>query len=115
MRIFAQHTIKTMAANWRQNFASVMFAYRCNPVGIQNSALEKIQSPKKLDAMECEEPLRQICERKIESPETSLISDVMNGQHCFEWQPLCVHKNRHQRRGPIVHVQNFQLRRQPPR
>ena len=53
--------------------------------------------------------------RKIESPETSLLSHMMNGQHSLEWQSLCMHKHRHQRRRPIVHVQNLQLRRQPPR
>ena len=114
MRIFAQHTIKTMAASWRQNFASVMFAYRCNPVGIEDPAFQKIQSAKKFQPMQGEKALRQICEREVQSPKTTLVSHVMNSQHSLERQPLRMNKDRHQRRGPIVHVHNLQLRRQPP-
>ena len=51
---------------------------------------------------------------KIESPEAALISDVMDGQNRAERQSVCMHKNGHQRRRPIVHVQNLQLRCQSP-
>src|SRR6476646_4467972 len=57
---------------------------------------------------------RQIREMKIESPEAALISDVMDGQNRVERQSVRMHKNRHQRRRPIVHVQNLQLRCQSP-
>ena len=51
---------------------------------------------------------------KIESPKAALISDVMDGQNRAERQSVCMHKNGHQRRRPIVHVQNLQLRCQSP-
>src|SRR6266478_6816213 len=91
-----------------------MFADRGDSIGVKNSAFEKIQAPKKLDSMEGEKPLRQICQPEIKSPKTALVSYVMDRQDGFEWQPLRIHKNRHQCRGPIVQVQNFRLRRQPP-
>src|SRR6266481_7572741 len=91
-----------------------MFANGCDSIGVKDSAFEKIQSPKKLDSMQGEKPLWQICESEIKSPKTALVSYVMDRQDGFEWQPLRIHKNRHQCRGPIVQVQNFQLRRQPP-
>ena len=43
MRIFAQYPIEPAAARWIQNFAPVIFAYGCDLIGVQNSALEKIQ------------------------------------------------------------------------
>src|SRR6266403_259266 len=91
-----------------------MFADRGDSIGVKNSAFEKIQSPKKLDSMECEKLLRQVRHLEIQSPKTPLVSYVMNGQHSLERQPLRIHKYRHQCRGPIVQVQNFHLRRQPP-
>ena len=91
-----------------------MFANGCDSIGVKDSAFEKIQAPEKLNAMECEKLLRQICESEVKSPKTALVSYVMDRQDGFEWQPLRIHKYRHQRRGPIVHMQNFQLRRQPP-
>src|SRR5262249_3877936 len=51
---------------------------------------------------------------KIESPKAALISNVMDGQNCAERQSMCMYKYGHQRRRPIVHVQNLQLRRQSP-
>src|SRR6266478_4093374 len=115
MCIFAQHTIQTMAPSRRQDFAPVMFAYGCKPVGIEDTAFQKVQSSKKFDSAQGEKGLRQICERKIEPPETTLVSHVMNRQHSLERQPLRIHKYRYERCGPIVHMQNLHLRRQPPR
>src|SRR5207249_1812574 len=91
-----------------------MFADRGDSIGVKNSAFEEIQSPKKLNSMESKKPLWQICQPEIQSPKTPLVSYVMDRQDGFEWQPLRIHKYRHQRRGPIVQVQNFHLRRQPP-
>src|SRR6266705_2974038 len=51
---------------------------------------------------------------KIESPEAALISDVVDRQNRAERQSVRMHKNGHQRRRPIVHVQNLQLRCQSP-
>src|SRR6476469_3555765 len=51
---------------------------------------------------------------KIEPPEAALISDVVDGQNRVERQSMCMHENRHQRRRPIVYVENFQLRCQSP-
>ena len=73
-----------MAADRRQYFAPVMLAYRGDLVGIENSAFKKIQASKKFDAMQCEKSFRQICETEVQSPETALFSQVMNGQHRFE-------------------------------
>src|SRR6266496_6064530 len=112
MRIFAQSAIETTSAGWRQDFPPIMFAYCCDPIGIQNSAFKKIQPSEELDSMEGEKPLRQICKPEIESPKTALISDMMNGQHGLERQPLRMHKHRHQSRSPVVHVQDLYLRRQ---
>src|SRR5581483_6470049 len=92
-----------------------MLAYGRDPVGIQNSAFEKIQPSEELDPVQGEKPLRQICEPEIEAPKTSLVSDMMNGQHGLERQPLCMHEHRHQRRSPIVRVQDLQLRCQSAR
>ena len=103
-----------MAADRRQYFAPVMLAYRGDLVGIENSAFKKIQASKKFDAMQCEKSFRQICETEVQSPETALFSQVMNGQHRFERQALRMHKYRYQRWCPIVHVQNLHLRRQSP-
>src|SRR5204863_10037266 len=91
-----------------------MFADRGDSIGVKDSAFEKIQAPEKLNSMEREKLLRQICESEIKSPKTALVSYVIDRQAGFEWQPLRIHKNRHQCRGPIVQVQNFHLRRQPP-
>ena len=101
-----------MAASRRQDFAPVMFAYRCKPVGIENSAFQEIQSPKKFDSPQREKPLRQICKPEIDSPKTALVSHMMDGKYSFEWKPLGMYKYRQQRRGPIVRVQNLQSRRQ---
>ena len=65
--------------------------------------------------MKRKELLRQICELKIESPEAALVSNVMDRQNRAEWQSVRMHKNGHQRRRPIVRVQNFHLRCQSPR
>src|ERR1700687_3572272 len=113
MRIFAQHTIKTAAAGWRENFTPVMFAYGCDLIGIQNSALKKIQAPKKFDPVQGKKPLRQVCEREIKSPKAALVRNVMDGQHSFKWKLLRMHKYRHQRCGPVVYMQDLQLGRQP--
>src|SRR2546430_14338179 len=51
---------------------------------------------------------------KIESPEAALVSNVVDGQNRAERQSVRMHKNGHQRRRPIVHVQNLQLRCQSP-
>src|SRR4029077_3270005 len=83
-------------------------------VGVKNPAFEKIQAPEKLNAVKRKESLRQIRELKIESPKAALISDVMDGQNRAERQSVCMHENRHQRRRPIVQVQNLQLRCQSP-
>src|SRR5882724_2517971 len=91
-----------------------MFANGCDSIGVKDSAFEEIQAPEKLNAMECEKLLRQVHQPEIKSPKTALVSHVMNGQHSLERQPLRIHKNRHQCRGPIVQVQNLHLRRQPP-
>src|SRR5437762_9277007 len=64
--------------------------------------------------MQRKEPLRQIHELKIESPKAALISDVMDSQNRAERQSVRMHEHRHQRRGPVVHVQNLQLRCQSP-
>src|SRR5262249_14983274 len=104
MGVFAQDAVKAAAARWRENFAPVMLAYGCDPVGIKDSALEEIQPSKELDPMQSEKSLRQIGKHKIKSPKTALICHVMNGQHSLEWRPLRMHKHRHQRCGPIVHV-----------
>src|SRR6267378_451466 len=107
MHIFAQYPIEPVAARWRQNFAPVMFANRCDLIGVQNSALQKIQSSEEFDSMQGKKSLRQIGKPEIESPKTALISDMMNGQHSFERQALPVHEHRHERRRPIVQVQNL--------
>src|SRR5262249_32353735 len=112
MRIFAQHTVETMAASRPQDFAPVMFAYRCKPVGIEDSAFQEVQASKKLDSVQGEKPLRQICKPEIDSPKTALVSHMMDGKYSFEWKPQGMYKYRQQRRGPIVRVQNLQLRRQ---
>src|ERR1044072_2654858 len=91
-----------------------MFADSCELIGVENTAFQEVQSPKEFDAVQREKGLRQICKRKIESPKTALVSDMMNGERGFEWKPLCIDKDRHQRRGPIVRVQDLQLRRQAP-
>src|ERR1700751_1021148 len=87
-----------------------MFADRCGPVGVKNAAFEKIQPPEKFNAVKRKELVRQIHKLKIESPKTALICDVMDSQNCAERKSMCMHKNGHQRRRPIVHVQNLQLR-----
>src|SRR6476469_2213698 len=109
MRIFPQHYIQTAPTCRCQDFAPVVLADRCSSVGVENAAFEKIQPSEKLNAVERKESLRQVREMKIESPEAALISDVMDGQNRAERQSMCMHENRHQRRRPIVHVQNLQL------
>src|SRR4030095_14963704 len=115
MRIFAQYPIEPVAARWRQNFAPVMFAYGCDLIGVQNSALEKIQPSEEFDPMEGKKSLWQISKSEIESPKTALISDMMDGQHSFERQALRIHKYGPEHSRPIVHVQNLYLRRQSTR
>ena len=110
MRIFTQHAIQTASTCGCQDFAPVVLAHSGGSVGVKNAAFEKIQPSEKLNAMKRKELLRQIREMKIESPEAALISDVVYGQNRAERQSVCMHKNGHQRRRPIVHVQNLQLR-----
>ena len=114
MRIFTQHAIQTASTCRSQDFAPVVFADRCGSVRVKNAAFEKIQPSEKLYAVQRKKTFRQIREMKIESPEAALISDVMDGQNRAERQSMCMHENRHQRRRPIVHVQNLQLRCQSP-
>src|SRR5262249_4878531 len=114
MRIFPQHSIQTASTCRCQDFAPVVLAHSGGSVSVKNSAFKKIQPSEKLDAVERKEPLRQIREMKIESPETALVSNVVDRQNRVERQPVCMHKNGHQRRRPIVHVQNLQLRCQSP-
>src|SRR5205823_205417 len=95
MRIFAQDPIQAAAAGRRQDFAAIMFAYGRDPVGIQNSALEKIQPSEELDSIQGEKSLRQICKREIEAPKTALVSHMMNGQHGLEWQSLRTRSEEH--------------------
>src|SRR4029079_11623773 len=64
--------------------------------------------------MKRKEWLRQIRELKIKPPKAALISNVMNGQNRAERQSVRMHKNGHQRRRPIVHVQNLHLGCQSP-
>src|SRR5256885_13753337 len=115
MSIFAQDPIQAATAGWRQDFAAIMFTYGRDPVGIQNSAFEKIQPSEELAAIQSEKSLRQICKPEIESPKPALVSHMMNGQHGLEWQSLRTHKHGHQRGSPIVGMQNLQLRRQSAR
>src|SRR5438876_1534383 len=56
--IFAQHAVETMATGRRLYFAPVMFAYRCDLIGVENSAFEKIQPSKKLYAVQSKKSLR---------------------------------------------------------
>src|SRR4029453_14010011 len=114
MRIFAQHYIQTAPTCRCEDFAPVVLADRCDSVGIKYAAFEKIYSPEKFYTVERKESLRQIREIKIESPEAALVSDVMDGQNRAERQSVRMRKNGHQRRRPIVHVQNLQLRCQSP-
>src|SRR6266536_501280 len=116
MRIFAHHQVKAVAARpaGAGYLAPVMFAHRCDPVGIENSTFKKIQPSKKLDAMQGKEPFRQICEIEVQSPETALIGDVMDCQQRCERQVVRAHKHRHERGCPIVDVQNLQYRCQSP-
>src|SRR6266540_5384062 len=107
MRIFAQYPIEHVAGGWRQNFTPVMFAYGCDLISVQNSALEKIQPPEEFNSMQGKKSLRQISKPEIESPKTALVSDMMNGQYSFERQALRIHEHRDQRRRPIVNVQNL--------
>src|SRR5262245_28532114 len=51
---------------------------------------------------------------KIEPPEAALVGNVMDRQNRAERQSVRMHENGHQRRRPIVHVQNIQLRCQSP-
>src|SRR6266542_4976427 len=114
MRVLSQYYVKAAAAGWRLYFAPVMFAHRCDLVGIKNRALEKIQSSKKFDTVQGEKWRRQIREVEIKAPETALVRHVMNRKHRFERQIMRAHKHRHQRCRPIMHVQNLQWRRQSP-
>src|SRR6266850_1299102 len=107
MRVFAQYPIEPVAARWRQDFTPVMFANRCDLIGVQNSALEEIQASEEFHSMQGKKSLRQIGKPEIESPKAALVSDMMNGQHSFKRQALPVHEHRHERRRPIVHVQNL--------
>src|SRR6266480_5203805 len=115
MRVFTQDPIEAAAAGWRQDFVAIMFAYGRDPVGIQNSAFEKIQPSEELDSMQREKPLRQICKAEIESPKTALVSHMVNGQHGLERQSLRTHKHWHQRGSPIVGMQKLHSRRQSAR
>src|SRR6476659_5923581 len=114
MRIFTQHAIQTASTCRTQDFAPVMLADRCGSVGEENTGLEKIQPSEKLCAVQRKKSARQIREMKIESPEAALISNVVNGQNRAKRQSVCMHENRHQRRCPIVYVQNLHLRCQSP-
>src|SRR5262245_26137672 len=114
MRIFAQHSIQTAPACRRQDFAPIVLAHSRGSVGVKNAALEKIQPSEKLYALERKELLRQIREMKIESPEAALVGNVVNRQNRAERQSVRMHENGHQRRRPIVHLQNLQLRCQSP-
>src|SRR5438045_9238048 len=102
MRIFAQDPIQAAAAGRRQDFAAIMFAYGRDPVGIQNSAFEKIKAPEELDSIQGEKSLRQICTPEIKSPKTPSVSHMMNGQHGLEWQSFLTHQHWHRHGSPIV-------------
>ena len=86
MGIFAKNHIEIATAGRCLDLASIMFAYGCDLIGIQNSALKKIQAPKKFDPVQGEKSLSQIGQLEIESPKTALLGKVMDCQDRFEWQ-----------------------------
>src|ERR1051325_9549975 len=107
VRVFAQHRVEPAAELGREHLAPVMLAHRRDLVGIKNSALKEIDPAEKFDAMEREETLRQIGQAKIESPEAALLGQVMNREQGTKGQMMGVHVNGHQRRRPIVNMQDL--------
>jgi len=76
--VLAQNGVESVTKFRCLDFAPIMLAHCRQFVGEENSALEKIQLPVKLDAAQREKTLVKIRQAKIESPETSLLRDVMN-------------------------------------
>ena len=75
---------------------------------MENSTFEKIYTPKKFDAPQGEKSFVQIREGEVQSPETALLSEVVDSQHRCKRQMVREHIDRHERSRPIVNVQNLQ-------
>src|ERR1700736_191221 len=115
VRIFTQHRVKTATELWRLNLAFVPLAHGRDFVGKKNAGLEEVQFAEKFHAAKSEEALVQIGQAKVESPETALLRDVMNGKDGREWQMMRPHINRHECSRPIMNVQNLRRRSQAAR
>src|SRR5438477_22268 len=107
VRIFAQDDVQATTEFRCLDFTPMSFAHGRDLVGKKNSALEEVQFPKEFDTAQGEEPFVQIGQTKIESPETALLSNVMDRKNGRERQMVCPHINGHERGRPIMHMQNL--------
>src|SRR5436305_3931960 len=115
MRVFAQDDVESGPTFRAQHLMPIMLADRRYLIGENNPALEQVQTAKELDTARHEVSLGQIRQAKIEAPETSLFRDMMDREDRGEGKLLMVDQRGHQRRGPIMHVQNLRRGRHPPR
>src|ERR1700694_1376521 len=111
MRVLAQDDVEAAAAFRAQDFVAITLAYRRDLVGENNSALEQVEPAEKLDAAGHEVSLGEIRQVKVEAPETSLLREMMDRENRGEGKVLMVDQHGHERRGPIMDVQNLRRRR----
>src|SRR5437868_15172065 len=111
VRVFAQDDIEAATDFRRLNFTAMALAHRSHAIGKENSAFEKIEFSKKLQAAQREKTLWQIGQTKIEPPKTSLLRDVMDREHRREWQMMSANISRHERGRPVVQVKDLRARR----
>src|SRR4029077_17090317 len=95
VRILPQHDVQPATTLGRLDFTPIMLTDGRHFVGEQNSALEEIEFPKKLDATEREKAFVQIGQPKIESPKTPLVGNVMDRENGRKWKAMGFHVNRH--------------------
>src|SRR2546423_10745433 len=105
MGIFPKYRIQAASTVRRENFASVMFTYGCNSIGVKNPSFQQIHPAEELNSAKRKESLVQVRQFEIQAPEASLFSQVMDCQNSGERQVVGVHQHRHERRRPIVNVQ----------
>src|SRR5205085_11855077 len=115
VRVLAQNNVEVAAAIGREHLAPITFAHGRDLVAEHDPAFKQIEPPEIFDAVRLEITLRQIRQVEIESPETSLLGQMMDGEDGRERQLLVGHEDGNKRGGPIVGVKNLGRGWHPPR
>ncbi len=83
-------------------------------IGEENASLQQVEIAVKFNSFLREIFAGQVGERKIDPPEASLVSEVMDGKDGFERQCPFFNQRRHQRGLPVVDMNDLRGRHDAP-